>query len=486
MKTKLILTTMGLFILMASLFVLSSCTKNPNENLTKDKQDTSLQASPIDEKDLAETDEDLLTVDYKEFYDQLAPHGEWIQVPPEEIGLKPMTDLRESSGNKNFTLSNLMGIKDAYASTASVGLVYAWKPSADLGVTMVAGETPVYVPYSNGQWVNTDAGWYFKAPTPVEETVSHYGRWVNTPAAGWMWVPGRVWSPAWVDWKQNDTYVSWAPLPPSVYLNNGTMSIPIIDNNNYTIVDRNYFLEPNVYKYSDVYYDDGSRILVNGFTGIPGVTVVNSSIINRGPDVSIFQTIYGRNIELVKINHVKNFKDVRYSALEYNVYTPVFTKYKNKGNDKFTINEPKSFKKYDEWKVTKENKGNDNGNKNKGNDNGNINKGNDNGNKGNDNGNKNKGNENVNKNKGNDNGNKNKGNDNGNKNKGNDNGNKNKGNDNGNKNKGNDNGNKNKGNDNGNKNKGNDNGAKNKGNDNGNKNKGNDNGKGKNNKLNNI
>ncbi len=158
----------------------------------------------------------------------------------------------------------------------------------------------MYRPYSNGQWVNTDDGWYFRAATPVEEIVSHYGRWVNSPTAGWMWVPGRVWSPAWVDWRQNDTYVSWAPLPPSVYLTNGTMSQPVIDNYNYTVVNRNYFLEPAVYKYRDVYYDDGSTILVSDITVIPGITVVNSSIINRGPDVNIFQTIYGRNIECSK------------------------------------------------------------------------------------------------------------------------------------------------------------------------------------------
>ena len=324
---------------------------------------------------------------------------------------------------------------------------------------------------------------------PGEETVHHHGRWVNSPSAGWMWVPGRVWAPAWVDWRQNDTYVSWAPLPPSVYLTDGTINIPVIDNNNYAVVNRNYFLEPSVYKYTDVYYDDGSRILVSGFTGIPGITVVNRTLINRGPDVGIFQTVYGRNIELVNIKHVKYFNEVRYSDKEYYVYTPVFQRFKHKGNEKWSISGPKSFKKYDEWKVTNENKGYNSGNKNKGNDNVTNYKGNDNGNKnkGNDNGTKYKDNNKGNKNKGNDNGTKYKDNNKGNKNKGNDNGtkykdnnkgNKNKGNDNGTKYKDNGNGNKNKGNDNGNKNKGNDNGNKNKGNDNGNK--GNDNGKGKN------
>ncbi|HEY3250155.1 MAG TPA: DUF6600 domain-containing protein [Ignavibacteria bacterium] len=378
MKSKLILRTMGLLILMASLFVFFSCSKSADGNLTeKEQQDKNLVASSIDNKDFTESDEDLTSVDYKEFYDQLSPHGEWVQVKPEEIGLQSKTALSKS--NNSFSLSNLLGIKNAYAeSDVNVDLVYVWKPSADLGVTMVAGEAPVYRPYSNGQWINTDAGWYFKAATPVEETVSHYGRWVNSPTAGWLWVPGRVWAPAWVDWKQNDTYVSWAPLPPSVYLVNGIMSTPVINENYYVIVERKYFLEPSLYKYNTVYYNDGSRILVSEMTGTDGIVVVNNTIINRGPDVNIIQTIYGRNIELVKIQQVRNFKDARYSDKDYYVYNQDFKRYKNKENKKFTINEPKSFKKYDQWKVAKsegkelkkeekeirkENKGNDNSKK---------------------------------------------------------------------------------------------------------------------------
>lgn len=452
MKTKLILRTMGLLILMTSMFVLSSCSKQADGNLTKEQkgqQDKGLEASSIDEKDFTESDEDLTTVDYKEFYDQLSSHGEWLQVQPEEIGLQP-TASSNSSGYNSFSLSNLLGIKDAIGSSeVSAGMVYVWKPSTDLAVTGVVGETPVYVPYSNGQWVNTDAGWYFKAPTPVEETVSHYGRWVNSPTAGWLWVPGRVWAPAWVDWKQNDSYVSWAPLPPSVYIVDGTMSAPIIEDNNYVIVERKYFLEPSVYKYNNLYYSDGSRILLSDMSGTAGIVVINNTIINRGPDVNIIQTIYGRNIDLVKIQHVRNFNDIRYTDREYNVYVPGFKRYKSKDNTKFTVNEPKSFKKFDN--VRKENNGNGNVKKNAGNDNGNKQKSynNDNKQKGNDNGYNQKSYNNGNKQKSNDNGYKPKGNDNGNKQKSYDNGNKQKGNDNGNKQKGNDNGNKHNGNDNG-------------------------------------
>lgn len=459
MKTKLIFRTMGLLIMLASLFVFSSCSKTADGNLSKEQkeqQDKNLEASTVEEKDFTESDEDLTTVNYKEFYDQLSPFGEWVQVRPEEIGIEPKTASSKGSGN-GFSLSNLLGIKDAYAeSDASLGMIFVWKPSADLGVTLVAGETPVYVPYSNGQWINTDAGWYFKAPTPVEETTSHYGRWVNSPTAGWLWVPGRVWAPAWVDWKQNDGYVAWAPIPPSVYLVDGTMIVPLMENNNYTIVERRYFLEPSIYKYNKHYYDNSNVILVSEMTGTQGIVVVNNVIINRGPDVNIIQTIYGRNIELVKIQHVRNFNDVRYSDGLYSVYSPGFKRYKNKNNGRFTVNEPKSFKRYNEWRTgksdekefkkeekenKKENNGNDKGNKHNGNENGNKHENNDKGNNhnGNDKGNKHDVNDKGNNHNGNDKVNKHDVNDKGNKNNGNDKGNKHDGdNDKGNRHDGND------------------------------------------------
>ena len=113
---------MGLFILIASLFALTSCSKKADESLNKEQkeQDKNLEATSIDENDYTETDEDLMTVDYKEFYDQLAPHGEWIQVNPEDVGLKSKIASINNSGNNSFSLSNFFGIKDAYALDANL------------------------------------------------------------------------------------------------------------------------------------------------------------------------------------------------------------------------------------------------------------------------------------------------------------------------------------------------------------------------------
>lgn len=475
MKNQQNIGTIGLLVLLLMMFTFYSCSKTEDGKMTKEQKEKNTEEIVIDEKDITESDEDIATVDYKEFYDLLTPHGEWLQVRPEEIGLQPYTDLYESSRSAARSLSDLIGVKAVYADVVeNNGMIYVWKPSVELAVIAVPEKEPVYVPYTNGNWVNSDAGWYFKAATPVEETVTHYGRWVNTADAGWLWVPGRVWAPAWVDWKLNDKYVAWVPLPPSVYVVNNTVNVPVIEDRNYVIVEKKYFLEPAVYKYTTTYYNGGNVSIVREMTPVEKIVVLNNTIINRGPAVNIFEVLFGKTIEPVRIVRVTNVTEVKYADREYVVYTPVFKKFKHKDNRRLVYAEPKSFKKYKDWKMIKsgdaeynketneaarENNGNENGNK------GNVNSGKK--NSGNDNGSKNSGNDNVKKNSGNDNENKNSGNDNVKKNNGNDNGNKNKGNDPGNTNKGNDKGNKNKDNNNGNKNNGNDNGNKNKSNDNG-------------------
>jgi hypothetical protein len=60
----------------------------------------------------------------------------------------------------------------------------------------------------------TNAGWAWASDEPFGWAVYHYGRWAYSPAVGWMWVPGRVWAPAWVSWRWNDGYAAWCPMGP--------------------------------------------------------------------------------------------------------------------------------------------------------------------------------------------------------------------------------------------------------------------------------
>src|SRR5579884_2251430 len=71
-------------------------------------------------------------------------------------------------------------------------------------------------PYTDGQWVWTDAGWYWQSNEPWGWATCHYGSWVNDPNYGWCWIPGTEWAPAWVTWRDSDDYIGWAPCGPNM------------------------------------------------------------------------------------------------------------------------------------------------------------------------------------------------------------------------------------------------------------------------------
>ncbi|MHC4282669.1 MAG: DUF6600 domain-containing protein [Planctomycetota bacterium] len=77
-----------------------------------------------------------------------------------------------------------------------------------------AGVRSDWRPYTEGRWAYTKFGWTWISDEPWGHITYHYGSWVDDPIHGWIWVPGRVWAPAWVAWRSNNDYIGWAPLPP--------------------------------------------------------------------------------------------------------------------------------------------------------------------------------------------------------------------------------------------------------------------------------
>lgn len=100
------------------------------------------------------------------FYSHLEPYGEWIQLDVD---------------------------------------FYVWKPH------MVGAN---WRPYTNGRWHWTTHGWYWESFEPYGWATFHYGRWYYDDYYDWVWIPGKEWAPAWVEWRYNDSYIGWAPLPP--------------------------------------------------------------------------------------------------------------------------------------------------------------------------------------------------------------------------------------------------------------------------------
>jgi len=113
------------------------------------------------------------TISFGIFYNSLAPYGEWVAV--ETYGM-------------------------------------CWRPE---------GVPPGWRPYVFGHWVWTPYGWTWVSNDPCGWAVYHYGRWFYDPYYGWLWVPGYVWAPAWVQWRWGDGFVGWAPLPPGIHFELG-------------------------------------------------------------------------------------------------------------------------------------------------------------------------------------------------------------------------------------------------------------------------
>ncbi len=99
----------------------------------------------------------------------------------------------------------------------ALGQYGTWINTDKYGYVFQPTETdPNWAPYTNGQWVHSDAGLTWAGNDSFSWATDHYGRWVNLEGTGWVWVPGYTWGPGWVSWRQSDdgNDVGWAPLPP--------------------------------------------------------------------------------------------------------------------------------------------------------------------------------------------------------------------------------------------------------------------------------
>ena len=95
---------------------------------------------------------------------------------------------------------------------------------------------PGWQPYLFGHWAWTNAGWAWISDEPFGWATYHYGRWAVLDDGSWVWLPGRVWAPAWVAWRYDDGYAAWCPL--------GPRSIVYEQPRRWVVVDERHFLDP--------------------------------------------------------------------------------------------------------------------------------------------------------------------------------------------------------------------------------------------------
>jgi len=95
-----------------------------------------------------------------------------------------------------------------------------WVQHPRLGDVWVPDNVPQeWQPYRIGHWLYTDEwGWYWNSDEPFGWVTYHYGRWYLDREIGWVWIPNDKWGPAWVNWRQGDNFVGWAPTPPDEFI----------------------------------------------------------------------------------------------------------------------------------------------------------------------------------------------------------------------------------------------------------------------------
>jgi len=174
--------------------------------------------------------------DADNFYGALAPYGEWLELDAGFYAWRP-THVR-----------------------------YGWRP------------------YLHGRWAWTDYGWYWMSNEPFGWATCHYGRWYSDDNYGWVWVPDRTWGPAWVEWRYNDDYLGWAPLPPyaSFSLNIGLRFTTrwFAPYQYWNFVRYRYMTSP--YVYQEVVPIEYARRLISTTRSAGRYDYENGRIINRG------------------------------------------------------------------------------------------------------------------------------------------------------------------------------------------------------------
>jgi hypothetical protein len=175
-----------------------------------------------------------------------------------------------------------------------------WIETTRYGYVFVPATTaPDWAPYTDGHWEYTDEyGWVWVSDEPHGWATYHYGRWGYDDDTGWFWVPGNEWAPAWVSWQasDDDAYIGWAPLPPvgsgySFGLSIGPLSIGI---GAWRFVEMRHFLEPSLRVHllapaRNAYWLGRTRRLGT-------VTVVNRVVVNKVVKVTRIEKVVKKKV----------------------------------------------------------------------------------------------------------------------------------------------------------------------------------------------
>ena len=231
---------------------------------------------------------------YQTFYDELSPHGNWVEYP---------------------------------------GHGYVWQPRMG----------PDFRPYSTGgHWVWSDRyEWVWVSDYDWGWAPFHYGRWFHDPYYGWLWVPGYEWSGAWVSWRHGGDYYGWAPLRPGLSINiNFNLGGYHPPNDWWTFTPRRYILYRNWNNYCVDYRRNIT--VINHTTIINNYNYGDRYGFRTGPRRTDFERYTGR-ITPVRFRQATQPGRTSFRDNEVSVYRPRFRQQESAA----TNVRPRQFERFD-------------------------------------------------------------------------------------------------------------------------------------------
>jgi len=210
---------------------------------------------------------------YQEFYDDLAPYGQWLNDP--QYG-------------------------------------YVWAPSVG----------PDFRPYyTNGYWAMTEYGNMWISNYAWGWAPFHYGRWAQSAIYGWIWIPGSVWGPAWVTWRQGGGYYGWAPMGPGVSINISFGSGFNVPNPWWTFIPCGHIYSRNWH----TYYSPRRTVNIINNTTIINNTYVDNRTRNTyvtGPRRSEVEAVTRKRVTVYNVSDRSRAGAASLNGRSVNVYRP--------------------------------------------------------------------------------------------------------------------------------------------------------------------
>ena len=194
-----------------------------------------------------------VSVTYNDFYENLAPYGQWLE--------------------------------DAHYG-------FVWSPNVDVNFRPY---------YTKGHWAQTDYGNTWVSDYQWGWAPFHYGRWTFDSYYGWLWIPGTVWGPAWVSWRSGNGSFGWAPLNPEYEFKASELNEYRCPKDWWVFLPPRYLYGGDYYRYW--YGPFGNSTILKNTTPIDNTYVNDGNTYVAGPSVREIEKVSNKPVEQFHLNN---------------------------------------------------------------------------------------------------------------------------------------------------------------------------------------